>query len=493
MEQTKKIDKNLAREQLWRRGVLTFILRPEQKQLYELFYNNPAKIQTWLLSRRFGKTFVLCLLAIEKCIKDPRSIVKYVAPNKMQVERFIRPIVIDILNMGCPDDLKPEYNKKESIYFFPNGSEIQLCGADGGNIESVRGGLSHMSIIDEAQDVGALNYAIRSVLYPTTITTKGKVLIVGTPPQDSDHEFINEIERAEAEGTIVRKTVYENSSLTKMDLDDIIKEMGGVESEGFQREFLCKIIKSAERSVIPEATPEKLAEVTKEWTKPPFYHAYTAMDVGLSDWTVVLFGYYDFRADKIIIEDEIAAYSSNLYLPTLTRDIIEKEETLWYNHATHEAKKPRRRVSDHDLIVINEIKRHSHYKVIFDLADKKDKLASLNNLRVLLKAGKIIINPKCVTLLRHLKNVKWKSVTNKDTYARCPMGSHYDAVDALAYLLRSIDFKDNPYPKQSTDKWDQYALSGPLGPTTLPTYYNNNPKKIENENVYRTILNLKRK
>ena len=53
-------------------------------------------------------------------------------------------------------------------------------------------------------------------------------------------------------------------------------------------------------------------------------------------------------------------------------------------------------------------------------------------------------NPKCQTLIRHLKNVKW---TKKgDEFARSVDDSHYDFVDALIYMMRSINYKKNPYP-----------------------------------------------
>ena len=124
-----KIDKNLAREQLWRRGHLSFMLDANQKSLYEMFYKNPAKIQTWLLARRSGKSYTLCVLAIEHCLKYPNSVIKYVAPEKEQVERYILPIInTDILaKQGCPQDLKPRYisNKKEYVVWILNAKQAE--------------------------------------------------------------------------------------------------------------------------------------------------------------------------------------------------------------------------------------------------------------------------------------------------------------------------------------------------------------------------------
>ena len=143
-----KIPKNLALEALWRRANLSWVLDSNQKALYELFHNNPAKVQTWLLARRSGKSFSLCVLAIEYCLKNPNSVIKYVAPTKDQVENFILPIIDnDILGKNCPTDLKPTYIKQKKQYRFTNGSVIQLCGAEAGNIDSIRGGFGLLPML----------------------------------------------------------------------------------------------------------------------------------------------------------------------------------------------------------------------------------------------------------------------------------------------------------------------------------------------------------
>jgi hypothetical protein len=478
-----KIDPKIAREALWRRGHLSWLLDANQQSLYKLFHENAATIQTWLLARRSGKSFALCVLSIEYCIKNPNSVIKYVAPTKDQVENFILPIIDnDILHQfGCPDDIKPSYIRQKKQYRFPNGSTIQLCGAESGNIDSIRGGFAHIAIIDEAQDVSKLSYAISSVLLPTLLTTKGKLLISGTPPQDQDHEFLKVIEDAEARGTLIRRTVFDNPRLTKDDIKQISDAMGGEHTEEFQREFLCKIIKSKSRSVLPEVTDDLLKDIVKEWTRPPYYNSFTSMDVGLKDWTVVLFGYYDFRADKIVIEDELVAYGPEMHLPVLTADIKKKEEGLWTNPVSGEFQKPLKRISDHNLIVINEIKKFSNYSIIFELADKKDKMAGINWLRTLLSTGKIIISPKCVTLIRHLKDGKWKN-GNKEDFSQCPFGSHYDGIDALVYLVRGIDYKHNPYPKD-------YQSPLRAGDAHYTASYEKNT--VSNPDVYKKLLNIK--
>lgn len=440
-----KVTKQQAIKELWFRANISWKLKPHQKELYDLFYSTNHKVQTWLLARRSGKTYVLALLAIESCIKNPNTIVKFLSPTRLQVNSNLRPIMRQLLN-DCPEEIKPEFKAKDYVYYFPNGSEIQLAGSEAGNIEKLRGGYSHIAIIDEAQDVTDLNDAVKSVLLPTTLTTKGKVLLAGTPPKNADHDFIGYVEEAELRGSLVKKTIYENTMLTKEAIEEMKSELGGDLSDEFRREMLCEIVKDPNYSVIPEFTAELEKEIVKDWPKPPFYESYESMDIGFKDLTVVLFAYYDFRADKVIIEDEIAVNGTNLQLPKLVKDIQTKEIALWHNPLTNEVILPTARISDINYIVMQEIARASQGQITFIAAKKDDKEAAINKLRVLLQSKKIIINPRCVNLIRHLKNVRWDKSKARANFARSPDDGHYDAVDAAIYLIRHINYGKNPYP-----------------------------------------------
>lgn len=487
---TPQMDKALAREMLWRRGNLKFLLDANQKELYEMFYTNNLKTHTWLLARRSGKSWALCVIAIETCLRTPGAIVKFLAPTKVQVNLIIRPLMRKILE-NCPKDLLPAYRKQDGIYAFPNGSEIQLSGSDGGAAERLRGTDSHVCIVDEAGSVNDLSYCVRDILLPATLVTKGKIILASTPPALADHDFLRFIEEAEARGTLVIKTIDDNPRVPEVEKQALIKELGGEKSDATQRELYCKIVKSKDRSVIPEFDEEKQQVLVREWQKPAFYDAYVSMDVGYRDWTVVLFGYYDFLKDKIIIEDEIVAHGQEMFLPKLAQDIADKENQLYTHPITNELIKPYKRVSDHNLIAINEIRKHSGYRINFINAQKDDKHAAINNLRVLIESDKLIINPRCKVLIRHLKNATWASNSTKDTFARCPEGSHYDAVDACLYLVRSIDFRRNPYPKgygETRASEDQFLM--PTNRSHQTNYYG---KQLDNVNVYKSLLNIKRR
>lgn len=439
------LTKEQALHELWKRGSLRWKLKGSQKDLYDLYYSGKYKTMTWLLARRSGKTFALSVLAIEQCLRTPNSIVKFLSPTKTQVDTNVRPIFKKILN-DCPDDLKPNYVARQYIYYFKNGSEIQLAGTDNGHAEKLRGGDSHIWMVDEAGSCDNLKDIMQSILIPTTLTTKGKGILASTPPKDPEHDFVSLIEKADAEGSLIKKTVFENSMVTLEDIKELTEELGGEESDAYQREMMCKIIKDSTTFVIPEFTEAIQPEVVREWPKPPFYDAYVGMDLGFNDLTVLIFGYYDFRADKIIIEDEIIAdfQKKDMNLQVLTKLILNKEEELYTNIYTNEIKAPYMRVSDIDYIVTGEITNISKNLIKFSPTKKDDNDAAINNLRLLISKKKIIINPKCKILIQHLKNVKWAK--GKKTFARSQDNGHYDAVDALKYLVRAVVTGKNPYP-----------------------------------------------
>lgn len=447
----KDLQKKAALFELWHRGALSWKLDSVQKELYNDFYNSNNKISTWLLSRRQGKTYTLCILAIEQCIRKTNSIVKFVSPTKAQVHSNVRPILKQILE-DCPEDIKPEFKTKDYIYYFPNGSEIHLAGSDSGHAEKLRGSDSHLFFIDEAGSCSDLDNIIKSILLPTTLITKGRGILASTPPRLSEHEFLDYIEDAQQKGSLIKKTIDDNPRITPEQRAEMIEELGGPNSEETRRELFCEIIKNARTSVIPEFDTTLEKEIVKEWPKPPFLDSYESMDVGGKDWTAVLYAYYDFRAAKLIIEDEtiIDFQESGSNTKKLVEEINKKEKELWTNPITLEYRKPYKRVSDINYIFTIEILNQSKllFKpeqwISFDVTKKDNLEAAINNVRVLLSSKKIIIHPRCKTLIRHLNNVKWNK--NKDKFSRAGDGSHYDTVAALIYLVRNINFQKNPYP-----------------------------------------------
>jgi hypothetical protein len=441
-----KLTKQQIINELWSRGDLSYKCHAVQKQMYNIFYSSPKhSMLVWLLARQSGKSVLIAILALEQALREKNSVVKILTDTKLHAKNIFDPI-FKMLVEDCPEKYKPKYLEKDFTYNFYNGSQIQLAGSDNGHYERLRGQKSNLILVDEAGFCDNLNHVVKSILFPTTTHTGGNIVLASTPSDIVEHEFHTFIEEAELRKTLTKKTLFDNPLLDDHAKQRIISEMGGVDSAQFRREYLCEILKNESNSAIPEFTEELEKEICKEWPKPPYSDFYVSMDLGGKDLTAVLFGYYDFRSDKVIIEDEIIMDFSkpDSSIKSLSDSILVKEEKLFTDALTHEKRKPLLRVSDINYIVINEILKYSDNQLSFTIPKKDDKMAAVNDLRILISSKKVIINPKCQILIRHLRNVKWDKERKK--FGRSPDDGHYDAVDALIYMIRSVSFGKNPYP-----------------------------------------------
>lgn len=422
--------------ELWDRGFVSWKLDTNQKEVYNIFQNSDTKIVVFASSRRLGKTYTLCIMGLEQCLQNPNSSVIFIAPTLKMARQITKSIMRQLLN-DCPRHLMPKFQSQEKVWKFSNGSEMIFAGADAENIESVRGSEAHLVLIDEAGFFSDLKYAINSVLIPTTTTTRGKILMASTPPLSPSHDFVSYLQKAQLEGNLIKKTIFDNPRLTKQDIDSLADEVGGIDSVDFKREYLAEIITDASKAVIPEFNEEKERLIVKEWPRPPYYYSYVGMDLGFRDFTVALFAYYDFANAKVIIEDEIVLNGQEFTTQTLAERIAQKELDIF------KGKPVSLRVSDNNLIVINDLAKMHGLFFIPTMKDDKD--SAINQLRMLISSDRVIINPKCKTLIYHLKSAIWKG--NRKTYDRGMDGSHFDAVDAAVYLIRNIDYSSNPYPR----------------------------------------------
>lgn len=480
----KLVTKRAAIDELWRRGSISgFKLDPAQADFDKRVKESKNKIPVILSSRRLGKSWWALSHSTELCLKTPNTVVKFLAPTKEMIndiiEKTFKPFFED-----CPEELRPQQLKSKYKYVFPNGSMIEMGGVNNGHAEKLRGGYAHLCIVDEAGFCNDLDNTIRSVLIPTTTNTKGKVILLSTPPPDPEHAFMRFVEEADLNGTLIKKTIYENPRIKQEEIDEIIASYpGGASHPDFRREYLCIVEKNMEYSAIPEFTDELEKDIVQEWKRPPYFDYYEAMDLGGKDLTVVLFAYFDFRNAVIVVEDELIMnfQEKGNNIASLVQEIIKKEKDNFSDPIVHEVRKPFSRVSDIDYIALNEIRKHSNNTIDFRITKKDEKAAAVNNLRIMLANKRIIINPRCKTLIKHLRNVKW-SKSNRNVFDRSVDMGHYDAVDALIYLTRSVVYGKNPYP----------ANFG-LNQTDLIVLGEKNRSQDSAVDVFRTIFKIGKK
>lgn len=444
-EKQAEISRKAAVEILWNRGNLDYKLDALQREMKANFIYSRRKINTWLMSRRLGKSHTLCTLAIETCLKKPRSIVKYLSPEIRQTKTIINPIIRELI-ADAPANLKPEFKTQENLWRFPNGSEIHVAGSDKGGSEKLRGTASNLCIVDEAGFCDDLKYTVRTILLPTMVTTGGKLLLSSTPPRQSEHEFIEYVQAADIEGSLIKKTVYDCPRYSKEFIEaEILAQYKGPEDPDFKREYLVEMNRNEDFTVIPEFDDAAEIEIVKDIPLPAHYDSYVSVDYGVRDLTVALFAYYDFKLAKLVIQDELIMNGVRMNTKILAEEIRTKEANLWQDPYSGTPKPVYMRVSDNNLLLIQDLS--SIHNLFFTATDKHNKEGFLNQLRLMISDRKIIISPRCRTLIHHLKYASWDKDRRK--FKRLAGLGHADAVDALIYLIRNVVYSKNPYPNNS--------------------------------------------
>lgn len=445
--------------ELWKRGDLSFLLFDYQVPLYNALktaIKNPTVLKYVLnCARRFGKSTVLCLISIEYAIQNPKSQIRFAAPTGKAMTKIIKPIFAMLLET-CPKDLKPNWHGIDMSYTFRNGSELHLAGTDAGHAENLRGTASNLNIVDEAGFCDDLNYVLDSILIPQTLTTGGTTLLASTPPKSPAHDFGMIAHECREKGNYQEFTIYDNKSLSKELIDLYAEEAGGYDTTTFKREYLCQFVVEQNIVIIREWDDKYIKDYPKnEYYE--FYHKYVAMDLGVKDFTAIIFGYYDFRSAKLIIEDELTMNGPELTTNLLKDEVRRLELQLWPGKTPKDDGNGRpmitpepnvyRRISDNNnLMLINDLSRLHNLSFMPTSKDELD--AMVNEVREMVGQGRLVINPKCKQMIGCLKYGIWKDTKDKfhKMFGRSQVYGHYDHLAALIYLVRNLDKTTNPVP-----------------------------------------------
>ena len=417
------------------------MLKPSQKMMFcELFHSLRLKY-VMHCSRRLGKTFLLCVLAIVIALSKANAQVRYASVTQKAVRKMVHPIFKSIFSRYKPK-FRPRWNGQEGAYIFSNGSMIHIAGVNNGHEDDLRGTAADLCVVDEAAFVDNLRYLVDSVLMPQLITTNGKLIMASSSPLSPAHEFAEYIFEARKEGFYSSYDIYQSDYPLDI-IEKFCKEAGGENSTAWKREYLNMLIVDSNFAIVPEAT-------VADFTRSPktenyqYYHKYVAMDLGVRDLNVTLFAYYDFLRAKIVIEKEHVINGPDMTTPKLHAGISEIEKDLW------NAKEPYKRVADNNnpLLLLD---LGSIHNMFFHSTSKDSLHAMVNQMRVWIQDGRVEIDESCVVLIDSLKYGIWNK--KRTEFDRSVALGHYDAVAALMYLIRNIDESTNPIPvKHSFDQ-----------------------------------------
>lgn len=471
-----------AVEELWRRGCLVWKLHADQLRVYQQIKASKASRFVLEIARRWGKTFLLVVLAIETCLQNPKKRVVYGAPTLKHLQEFILPVFEAVID-DAPADCRPVWNASSGHWTFPNGASIHLFGADDKRkANRGRGPAAILAIFDEAGFTPILRYVLASVFRPQLLTTGGKTLLGSTPAEEPDHDFTAIAERAEANGNYARRTIHDNPRLTPEAIQRFIEEDAKEEgltqeqyqqTDTFRREYLAERVIDRLLVVVPEWT-ELRAELIQAIPRPQWFDAQTQLDFGGNDPHAATFGYWHFELAKWVIEDEVLL-RDNEHSKDLVTELKRKEKELWgvekYDGSL------RAGLEEPDEVLLNQLPewmrgiltgeaREQPYarwcdgsgkglaaaRALYELhgmafvpAAKDELEQQVNRVRVMISNKQLLVHPRCVHTDRHLKSTTWQDHKRR-AWAR-KGGEHGDCLATLVYGARHLRRDRNPVPK----------------------------------------------
>lgn len=434
--QSSKYTLQQKQEELWRRGVLSWLLHAGQKKMYAALEGSSGKKFVINSSRRLGKSYLLCLVALEQAYRQPNSQIKFAAPNQKAARKIVFPLMKQILET-CPKSLRPKFKLHDGVYEFPNGSEIHISGSEMGQVDSLRGQACDLALVDEAGFMSDLEYLVESILAPQTLgRANARIIIASTPPVSPDHAFVDKyMQQAMASGAYARFTIYDNPLLSPDEIEEYKKDAGGEESTTWRREYLAEVVTESKNAIFPEATQaDLLDQLIIDVPRPHLFIPITAVDLGYLDYTGILFGYYHFPLAKLVIEDEILINKATS--AEIVALILAKEKELWGNNP------PRVRVIDGPALVIADMNQTHRFNC--RSPEKSDLTANVNRVRIDIAQKRIIIHPRCKNTLSQMRYAVWDKSHSK--FSRSSNGGHWDLAAALIYLCKHADRSTNPYP-----------------------------------------------
>lgn len=455
-------------------GELRFLLHSGQREALEVFEAASGSRFVLEVARRWGKTWMLLVLAFMACMRSSRVRVVYGAPTLKHLAEFVLP-TFEALTERFPPHLAPKWNAQKSHIEFPNGSYIHLFGADDKHkADRGRGPSAALAIFDEAGFCPLLRYVLRSVFRPSLLHSGGRTIVASTPAELPDHDFTSIAEKAEANGAYFNRDVWSNPLLTKSQIEKFIADDAHdegisveayVESDDFQREYLAKRVVNKLLVAVPEWAEMRATRLVKV-PRPKLFRGHTVLDFGGNDPHAGIFGYwhpeFGFVVDRDLLlthdersrlfsdaikQKEKETWGTNQWdgsLPALASEHLQEafrgEVPEWLlPEVDREAPpQPWLRIND----IHPELARHLHTVGLASAPVHKagpggttsPKQFMVQEFRNIVRDGQFWLSPDCVDTDRHLRTTTWSNEKRKDWARRG--GEHGDLLDCCIYFVR---------------------------------------------------------
>jgi hypothetical protein len=479
---------------LWRIGRLAFFCSAIQCTARALVYEHPSRRVVWETNRRFGKTRTCVTISGEMCLAFPGVRVPYAAPTATQVRTFVHPPMLELTNTA-PPDIAPELVGGEWVFpplqwFDAKGNPVRtklhggaevarfkgkraeelLCMSrvaphgceDAKKADALRGTGTVFAVLDEVRDIPIVRYVLSSVVGPMLWearsrwhdAVKATMLVASTTPSEPDHPFVEIADAAEAKGAYFHATIYDCDHLDERAIEDAKEEAGGEDTIQWRVEALAERVRDPR--VVAFCEFDRAVHVGARERPSHFFPAVIA-DGAYIDQQVHLFGFYSFEDATYVIEDERVFQRTRSDI--VSEAVSSAEAELWPGLTVG-----RRRIDAPPQVRADmnreewgapeawddETREPPHWGAV--TKPRSSALGSfeagVNRVRVLLKGGRILIHPRCKTLIAQTNAARWNAARSEFERVSDEKGQvlhHFDAAAALVYFVRDASTA-NPTP-----------------------------------------------
>lgn len=445
--------------ELWLRGDLSFLLLPgAQRVAYDAVHSweagnaEDAGPVVLHLHRGASKTWLLVLLAIERCLRYPGQVVRLGAPSLKQCEDVLEPAFRHFFSK-CPADLRPEWEDRSYVFKSPRwedpNARSRLCvfgcreGAD-----SQRGLRSNMVCLDEVRDIDDCEYVVTSVIGPQFVKqTRPLCVLTSTSPGTTGHPFWTFVDDAQRAGRYVHIGVDDNPDFSPADRRMLTSLCKGTDTPAWRREALCLRVADESLLVMPSFSKNK-ATIVVDSPQPDAFFTFESLDMGFVDLAHCIFAHINFEKLKLVVEDEVCG--SSIGTQELIKAIKDKEKKLWGKSLLWSKTQ---RIAD---CTPRERADLAHGGLYFSPArpNNWEQHRTLAMLESLFYQGSVEIHPRCRHLIYQLENATRNASGSDVKRERLPefadpnavrMG-HADGMFALGYLAEKTRFQMTASP-----------------------------------------------
>lgn len=242
-------------------------------------HNSTKRWSVLVCHRRSGKTTASINHLIRDALKTPNARFAYIAPYYKQAKA----VCWDMLKHFVENVPSIKINESELKVDFPNGSRVQLFGAD--NYQALRGLALWGVVFDEYSQQPASVFT--EVVRPALADHKGYAIWIGTPQGMNDFYRLYADHRDDPEWNCIMLKASESGILSQEELADMRKNMSGDE---YNQELECSFNAALKGAYYTNQL--SLARKENRITNVPYQPealVNTFWDLGISDNTSIVF------------------------------------------------------------------------------------------------------------------------------------------------------------------------------------------------------------